>query len=156
MNAQSGGRVLDRDWLLAHIPHQGSMCLLDRIDAWDATHIRCSAHSHRDPDNPLRADGRLGAANAIEYAAQAMAAHGALLAAADAAPRAGYLASVREVELQVARFDDIADDLTVEAERISGDENTILYRFSVAAAARLLARGRAIVMLDAEKTRSPP
>lgn len=155
MNAQSDGSALDRDWLLAHIPHQGSMCLLDRIDAWDATHIRCSARSHRDPDNPLRAHGRLGAANAIEYAAQAMAAHGALLAGADAAPRAGYLASVREVELQVTRFDDIAADLTVEAERVSGDENTILYRFSVAAAARLLVSGRAIVMLDAEKTRSP-
>lgn len=147
--------VLDRGWLLAHIPHQGSMCLLDRIDAWDETRIRCSATSHRAADNPLRAHGRLGAANGIEYAAQAMAAHGALLAASDGAPRAGYLASVREVDLRVARLDDVAGDLTVEAERVSGDDNTILYRFSVAAAPGLLVSGRAIVMLDAEKTRRP-
>lgn len=147
--------VLDHAWLLAHIPHQGSMCLLERIDAWGATRIRCSAASHRAPDNPLRAHGRLGAASGIEYAAQAMAAHGALLTASNAAPRAGYLASVREVDLRVARLDDVAGDLTVEAERVSGDDNTILYRFSVAAATDLLVSGRAIVMLDAEKTRSP-
>ena len=136
-------------WLLAHLPHQGSMCLLDRVDSWDAQHIQCSASSHRAPDNPLRAHGRLGAACGIEYAAQAMAAHGALLAAADSAPRVGYLASVRAVELKVARLDDIAADLRIEAERLSGDDNTILYAFSVLAEQSLLLSGRAIVVLDA-------
>ncbi|MDP1923742.1 MAG: 3-hydroxylacyl-ACP dehydratase [Thiobacillus sp.] len=140
---------LDHAWLLAHIPHQGSMCLLDHVDSWDAQHIHCSASSHRAPDNPLRAHGRLGAACGIEYAAQAMAAHGALLVAADSAPRAGYLASVRGVELRVARLDDIAADLRVEAERMSGDDNTILYGFSVFAEQELLLNGRAIVVLDA-------
>jgi predicted hotdog family 3-hydroxylacyl-ACP dehydratase len=139
----------DHTWLLAHLPHQGSMCLLDRVDSWDAQHIQCSASSHRAPDNPLRAHGRLGAACGIEYAAQAMAAHGALLAAADSAPRAGYLASVRAVELKVARLDDIAADLRVEAVRESGDDNTILYGFSVYAGPDWLLGGRAIVVLDA-------
>ncbi|OYW36609.1 MAG: 3-hydroxylacyl-ACP dehydratase [Hydrogenophilales bacterium 12-61-10] len=140
---------LDHTWLLAHLPHQGSMCLLDRVDSWDAQHIQCSASSHRAPDNPLRAHGRLGAACGIEYAAQAMAAHGALLAAADSAPRVGYLASVRAVELKVTRLDDIAADLRIEAERVSGDDNTILYAFSVLADHSLLLSGRAIVVLDA-------
>lgn len=146
---------LDRDWLLAHIPHQGSMCLLDQIDTWDSEHIRCTASSHRAPDNPLRAHGRLGAACGIEYAAQAMAAHGGLLAAADSTPRSGYLASVRGVELHVARLDDIAADLSVAAERLSGDDNLVLYGFSVAAGERLLLSGRAIVVLDAAKLGSP-
>ena len=143
--------LLNHAWLLDHIPHQSSMCLLDRIDSWDARQIRCSASSHRAPDNPLRAHGRLGAACGIEYAAQAMAAHGALLAAAGSAPRAGYLASVRAVELKVARLDDIAADLRVEAERMSGDDNTILYGFSVFAEQELLLSGRAIVVLDAAR-----
>ena len=142
---------LDRAWLLAHLPHQGSMCLLDAVTDWDAQRIRCTASSHRDADNPLRAHDRLGAACGIEYAAQAMAAHGALLAAADAAPRAGYLASVRGVDLQVARLDDIAADLEVEAERLSGDDNTILYGFRVSTAGRELLSGRAAVVLDADK-----
>ena len=140
---------LDHAWLLAHLPHQGSMCLLDAVTEWDAQRIRCTATSHRHADNPLRAHGRLGAACGIEYAAQAMAAHGALLAGADSAPRAGYLASVRGVDLQVARLDDIAADLEVEAERLCGDDNTILYGFRVSAAGRELLSGRATVVLDA-------
>jgi len=146
---------LDRAWLLAHLPHQGSMCLLDAVTDWDAQHIRCTAKSHRHADNPLRAHDRLGAACGIEYAAQAMAAHSALLAAADSAPRAGYLASVRSVDLHVARLDDIAADLEVEAERLSGDDNTILYGFRVSAAGRKLLSGRAAVVLDADKPGNP-
>jgi len=150
---------LNRDWLLAHIPHQGSMCLLDRIDAWDSERIRCMASSHRAADNPLRAHGRLGAACGIEYAAQAMAAHGGLLAAgtavADKSPRSGYLASVRGVEWHVPRLDDIEADLSVEAERLSGDDNTVLYGFSVFAGERLLLNSRAIVVLDAAKLGNP-
>lgn len=141
--------LLDHAWLLAHLPHQGSMCLLDAVIDWDAERIRCAATSHRDVANPLRAHDRLGAACGIEYAAQAMAAHGALLAAAEGAPRAGYLASVRGVELHALRLDDIAADLDVEAERLSGDDNTILYGFRVSAAGRELLSGRAIVILDA-------
>jgi predicted hotdog family 3-hydroxylacyl-ACP dehydratase len=142
---------LDHAWLLAHLPHQGSMCLLDVVTEWDGQRIRCTASSHRHADNPLRAHDHLGAACGIEYAAQAMAAHGALLAAADGAPRAGYLASVRGVDLHVAQLDDIAADLDVEAERLSGDDNTILYGFRVSAAGRELLSGRAAVVLDADK-----
>ncbi|MBK8638726.1 MAG: 3-hydroxylacyl-ACP dehydratase [Chromatiaceae bacterium] len=146
---------LDRTWLLAHLPHQGSMCLLHHIDAWNARCIRCTAASHRAQDNPLRAHGRLGAACGIEYAAQAMAAHGALLAAPNAPPRAGYLTSARGVELHVARLDDINADLIIEAECLSGDDSIILYGFSISAGERLLLTGRITVVLDAAKLRKP-
>lgn len=140
---------LDHTWLLAHLPHQGSMCLLDGVTEWDTQHIRCTATSHREANNPLRAHDRLGAACGIEYAAQAMAAHGALLAAVNSAPRAGYLASVRGVDLHVARLDDLDVDLDIEAERLSGDDNIIIYGFRVGAAGRALLSGRATVVLDA-------
>lgn len=146
---------LDRAWLLAHIPHQGSMCLLDAIETWDGDHILARASSHRSPDNPLRAHGRLGAACAIEYAAQVMAAHGGLLAAGDEPPRAGYLASVRAVDLHAERLDDVADDLSIAAERLSGDANNVLYGFKVSAGGRLLVSGRATVILDAAKLGAP-
>lgn len=144
--------MLDRAWIAAHIPHQGSMCLLDAVREWSGEAITCTASSHTDPANPLRADGRLGAANGIEYAAQAMAIHGALLAGDDnegSQPRQGYLTSVRSVTLHVDRLDDLSGPLEVQAERLSGDANNILYQFSVGHAGRCLLAGRAAVVLDA-------
>ena len=129
------------------------MCLLDAVAEWSAECIRCTASSHRRADNPLRADNRLGAACGIEYAAQAMAVHGALVAGGagtDDEPRQGFLASARGVELNVERLDDIEADLDIEAERLSGDGNTVLYRFEVRGGGKVLLAGRAAVILDAE------
>ena len=141
---------LDRAGIAARCPHKGSMCLLDRVEAWDAQHIECSTGTHRDPANPLRAFGRLGAVCGIEYAAQAMAVHGSVLSsdAADAA-RAGYLVSVRDTQMHVPRLDDIAADLQVTATCIMRSANTILYGFSVNAAGKVLLIGRATVVIDA-------
>ncbi len=142
---------LDHAWIRRHIPHQGSMCLLEEVEAWDEQGIRCRAVSHRATDNPLRAHGQLGAACGIEYAAQAMAVHGALLAPPDGpGARAGYLVSARGVRLHVSRLDDIAADLLVEAGCITRSENNILYQFSISAAGQPLLEGRAAVVLNAE------
>jgi predicted hotdog family 3-hydroxylacyl-ACP dehydratase len=143
-------QLLDRDWIAARIPHSGSMCLLDAVVAWDAERIRCSATSHLAPDNPLRFKGQLASVCGIEYAAQAMATHGALVGADDGKrPRVGMLTSVRGVRTFVERLDTREAPLDIEAERISGDDNTVLYRFTVRCADRLLVSGRAAVILDA-------
>jgi predicted hotdog family 3-hydroxylacyl-ACP dehydratase len=142
---------LDHDWIARHIPHQGSMCLLGGVDAWDQERIECRASSHRAVDNPLRMNHRLGAACGIEYAAQAMAVHGALLAPPDStSAQVGYLVSVRAAQLHVGRLDDIAADLRVEAICITRSDNNILYQFSVSASGQLLLAGRAAVVLNAD------
>ncbi|MDE2600013.1 MAG: 3-hydroxylacyl-ACP dehydratase [Rhodocyclaceae bacterium] len=140
---------LDRAAIAARIPHQDSMCLLDTVTHWSAQQIRCTSTSHLDADNPLRADGRLGIACGIEYAAQAMAVHGVLLAAGPQ-PKRGYLVSVRSVTLAAGRLDELHAPLEIEAERLSGDSNTVLYQFHVRSADRLLLNGRAAVVLDSE------
>jgi predicted hotdog family 3-hydroxylacyl-ACP dehydratase len=152
---------LRHDEIARRIPHQGTMCLLDAVTAWDSGQIHCLAISHRDPANPLRAQGRLGAACGVEYAAQAMAVHGALVGesmagAASSAPRAGYLASIRSVTLHVERLDSVCAPLQISAERITGDDNTVLYSFSVAAGNTALLSGRAVVVLDASALLLPP
>ena len=124
------------------------MCLLEQVEAWDEQRIQCRAVSHRTPDNPLRFGGRLGAACGIEYAAQTMAIHGALLAPPDGA-RAGYLVSVRGAQLHVPRLDDITADLRIDATCITRSENNMLYQFNVSAAGKLLLAGRATVVLNA-------
>jgi len=124
------------------------MCLLDEVLSWDATYIECRSATHRSADNPLRAHGRLGSACGIEYAAQAMALHGALLAERSSAPATGYLAGLRAVVLHVDRLDDIRSDLLVSSTRINGDETTVIYEFCVRDTARALLSGRATIVLN--------
>jgi|SRR5450631_1494035 predicted hotdog family 3-hydroxylacyl-ACP dehydratase len=141
---------LNRAWIEARIPHQGRMCLLDEVIEWNAQHIRCRTATHRAPDNPLRSHDRLGIACGIEYAAQAMALHGALAnGAANDAARVGLLASVRDVRLFVLRLDDIESDLFCEATHLAGDSLTAMYEFTLRDQDRRLLSGRASVVLDA-------
>jgi len=153
---------LDRQWIESRIPHRGSMCLLDEVVDWSTERIRCRTRTHSAADNPLRADGRLGVACGIEYAAQAMAVHGALSheAAAAAAgapatgaatlvPAAGFLAGVRSVQFYVERLDDVPGDLICQAVRVAGDSGSALYEFELRGADRPLLSGRATVLLDA-------
>jgi predicted hotdog family 3-hydroxylacyl-ACP dehydratase len=145
---------MNRGWIEARIPHQGRMCLLDQVLAWDAQHIRCSTGTHRARDNPLRSHDRLGIASGIEYAAQAMALHGALASAAlganaRAASRVGLLAGVRDVRLHVLRLDDIEADLLCEVTLLAGDNRTALYEFALRDQDKSLLGGRASVVLDA-------
>ncbi len=142
---------LNRAWIAAHVPHQGAMCLLDEVIEWSPAGIRCLSRSHLSPGNPLRARGQLGAACGIEYAAQAMAIHGALLATtAPGRPRAGMLASARGVTLSVARLDDITDDLVASATCVHGDAGMVLYDFALSAGTRTLLAGRAAIAFVAD------
>ena len=142
---------LNRAWIESHIPHQGAMCLLDEVLDYDAQQARCRSGSHRTSDNPLRSHGRLGVACGIEYAAQAMAIHGAL--AHGGRSEAGFLASVRDVQLAVARLDDIEADLICSVVQVAGDALSAMYRFTVTAERQILLQGRASVVLDAKRLR---
>lgn len=151
---------IDREWMAAHIPHQGNMCLLDHVVSWDKEGMSAIATSHTDPGNPLRAHDRLGAANAIEYAAQAMAVHSALLASAEpeleyrTRPQAGFLASVRSATLHVVRLDDLNEALQIEVLCTHSEANCILYQFKVCGhnTQQPVADGRATIVIDADMT----
>lgn len=138
---------LDRDALERLLPHRGAMCLLDSVAYWDEQRIDCRAASHRAPGNPLRLDGRLPGVVAVEYAAQAMAVHGGLRALPEQGAAPGYLAAVRDARLHVASLDDIATDLEISATCQAADATGLVYAFTVKAAGRLLAEGRATVAL---------
>jgi len=137
--------VLTRDAIAALLPHDGAMVLLDRALAWDENSIACSAGSHRDPDNPLRRRGGLFAVCGAEYAAQAMALHGALRDGT--ASRPGLLASLRSVKLYADRLDTIPGDLTVAAECLLRRPDGFIYGISLSGAGRLLLEGQASVVL---------
>ena len=136
------------------IPHAGAMHLLDGVLSWDADRIRCSSRTHRDRQNPLRMDGQLSALCGIEYAAQAMAVHGVLVGNVASRPRMGYLASLREVSCSRATLDDLEGDLIVEAERLMGEESHVIYSFEVGVGDIEVLRGRAAVVLEANRAGS--
>ena len=143
--------LADKAAIAKVIPHAGSMCLLDGVLECDALRIRCTSSSHRNADNPLRSGNELSTLCAIEYAAQAMAVHGVMGGQIDKKPRAGFLASLRDVSCNSMRMDTLQDDLIINAEKLMGDEARVIYQFSVHAGANEIISGRATVVLDADK-----
>lgn len=129
------------------IPHHGNMCLLDSVIEWNDVDIQCRATSQCEPDNPLRHNGALGAVNGIEYAAQAMAVHGALLDRATNKAGVAYLASLRGVKLHCETLHQIPE-LFLQCQRMGGDSNGFIYAFEVRSNESLLLEGRAIVIKE--------
>ena len=145
--------MIDRAAILAMIPHQHGMCLLDGVLAWNDDSLHAFSDSHRSADNPLRRDGRLEALHLCEYGAQAMAVHGGLLAARRGGrARPGMLVSLRGVELRCERLDTLPGRLDVHAALLQAGEASQQYEFRVEHAGTLLASGRAAVMLQPEET----
>jgi predicted hotdog family 3-hydroxylacyl-ACP dehydratase len=132
----------------ALLPHEGAMVLLERIDDWDRRQIRCTATSHRAPTNPLRYGDKLPAVAGIEYAAQAIAAHGALVDGAAANRVAmGLLAGVRDVKLHADRLDGAFPTLTICATKMLGERQRAIYSFTIECESGPLLEGRATVVI---------
>ncbi|MGD2140685.1 MAG: 3-hydroxylacyl-ACP dehydratase [Burkholderiales bacterium] len=165
MTSQVATNPVNAEQIRALLPHAGTMCLLERVLEYDAGSIRCDARSHLDPANPLRRHGHLPAICGIEYAAQAMALHGALTQAeSGAAPaptshasaardtngqpgRRGYLISVRNTCCHVPYLDETDTALQVRAKLVFGDATSRIYSFAVTTGQTSLVTGRAAVML---------
>lgn len=139
--------MLDKSHWQDLIPHCGRMCLLHAVIEWDESRIHARTGSHRDPENPLRANGVLHAINLCEFGAQAMAVHGGLLAQREgraAAP--GLLVSLREVKLHAVRVDDLAGYLDIHAQCLLAGAEAMQYAFRIEHEGIVLAEGRAAVM----------
>lgn len=137
-------------WIARHVPHAGRMCLLGQVLEAGPEALRCRADSHHAPDHPMRrADSVLGAACGVEYAAQAMALHGALRAKAEgrSRPGGGMLLSVRELALHAQRLDQAAGPLEIAVHGSADNVDHCLYRFELHGGGTPLLSGRAVVML---------
>jgi predicted hotdog family 3-hydroxylacyl-ACP dehydratase len=141
--------LLKRATIAGLIPHQGRMCLLDCVEAWDQSSIRCRSNAHVDPWNPLRRGGRLAGVCTIELGLQAMALHGALAAGGPQAP--GFVTSLREVEIAAAFAEELEGPLAVEAVLLASERRGHVYRFRVSAGdGRPVSSGEAMIFLPEE------
>ncbi|MHA6205852.1 phosphotransferase [Dyella soli] len=135
------------DW--AHlIPHQGAMCLLDVVLAWDETTLHATSAGHARADHPLRGPDGLHAVHLAEYGAQAMALHGALLARRRGieAARPGRLVSLRDLVLAQEYIDALEGELDVHAQCLYADHAGAQYAFRVEHRGQVIASGRAAVI----------
>ena len=137
--------MLDAPAIGRLIPHQGDMCLLDAVEAWDGQGIRAQSARHRDPACPLRRDGRLPTICLVELGLQAMALHGALQAGAPQPP--GFVATLADVEIATPWADGLASPLTVEAERLAHQPRGHLYRFRILAGQAPVVSGQALIVI---------
>jgi predicted hotdog family 3-hydroxylacyl-ACP dehydratase len=146
--------LLNRDAIARLVPHAGAMCLLDAVVSWDAERVVCRTARHADANNPLAVDGRLSSLAGIEFAAQAMAVHAALVRsrAAEAPHPAsrgafarGALARVRDCTIARPRLDRAPVPLLVTAERIAATSAALAYRFRLHAGDLLFVEGSALI-----------
>jgi predicted hotdog family 3-hydroxylacyl-ACP dehydratase len=121
--------MLNHDQIRRLIPHDGAMCLLERVVEWSAETITCVSRTHGALDNPLRHDGRIGAVCGVEYGLQAMAVHGALIA--KARQPVGYLVRLGDVTLPVGYLDELGPELIVRAELAQSVARGYGYAFAV-------------------------
>jgi predicted hotdog family 3-hydroxylacyl-ACP dehydratase len=141
--------VIGRDEILRHVPHAGRMCLIDDVASWDANGIVCIARNHRSVDHPLRRFGRLSSVHLIEYGAQAMAIHGALLEhVRGAKSQPGMLVAARDFRTTVDRLDALDGPLTIEARPQMTRPGALIYEFRCVHAGSPIASGRVTVMLS--------
>lgn len=123
------------------------MCLIDSVVHWDTATILCRTQSHRDPRNPLRSPEGLSALQGVEYGAQAMAIHGALLALEDKrANGRGYLVAVENLFLDVDWLHDVPGPLDVQANLEVADCTCVIHQIQLQADASVLVRGRLIIL----------
>lgn len=139
------------------IPHHGTMCLLDTVESWDERHILCTTTSHRRNDNPLCDPSGLRTICAIEYGAQAIAAHAALLRSPSGhGPVVGLLAAVRDLVTTQPYIHTIEGALTVRADAVLIQEHGLMYLITVHGEGRTLLSGRVSVMLSLAEAQASP
>lgn len=130
------------------LPHAGKMSLLNKVCHADRSHLAATAISHLSCDNPLRYNNRLATVNGIEYAAQAMALHGFMLSeATDHAIQKGYIATVRNIEIDSPFFPDNDLPILVEVEQLMSDNNGFTYQFQISCEKKTLISGKITIFL---------
>ena len=134
------------------LPHAGDMCLLSAVESWDEDKISCRAISQTDQKNPLRHNGEISAISGVEYAAQAMGVHGALLDTSADTPTLAYLAALRGVKLHNDSLHQYPE-ITISCHRLGGDQQGFIYTFEIKAGDTLILEGRATVMKEKEQHR---
>ncbi len=120
--------VLDKIAIAERIPHAGEMVLLDSCVSSNSSSLTCTTSSHTDKTNPLRTEKGLLASCGIEYAAQAVALHLALLNNNKSGQ--GLLVGCKNVVCKVRYLDLIDSEMSIKVKHIAGSELLGMLQYS--------------------------
>jgi predicted hotdog family 3-hydroxylacyl-ACP dehydratase len=134
--------------LASLLPHAGSMVMPESVERCDESGIVCTSTRHRARDNPLRRNERLPALCGVEFAAQAMALHGALRRVPPAALQHGRVVTVRDLVVSRRFLDDVEGALVIECRLEAAAGDVFSYDFRVDGDGETLLCGRATVMMS--------
>jgi predicted hotdog family 3-hydroxylacyl-ACP dehydratase len=126
------------------LPHAGKMSLLESVIETSQRHLKASAISHYQQDNPLLLNGQLSIIHGVEYAAQAMAVHGFLLSDSRAK---GYIATLRSINMSVRYFPNRTFPLMIEVEQLIRHKQGFTYQFIIHCEQTRLISGKITVFL---------
>ena len=143
--------MLGREAIAALIPHQGAMCLLERVVEWDQRSCRAR---HEQPPRCRQSAAPRRAAACDSSLRVRRAGHGGPRRPFGASGRArarkpGFLVSLRDVKLNVDFVDQLSGELMVSARRLLESAGSWQYSFEVTQGADRLATGRAAIMARA-------
>lgn len=119
--------TLNKDAIAEHIPHAGQMVLLDKCISYSKNGLSCLSLSHIDTSNPLRTENGLSATCGIEYAAQAIALHSALLNGGNTG--LGFLAICKNITFKLRYLDTITTEIQISVKYISGSAELGLLQY---------------------------
>ncbi|MDR9435515.1 MAG: hypothetical protein RI563_01455 [Thiohalophilus sp.] len=142
---KSSATVIDKNRICKRIPHAGDMCLIESVMQWDKDSITCLSRTHVDTNNPLRDANKLPVSALVEYGAQTMAIHGALVNEQCGEHQGGYLAALKNVRFYDGDLSNIQEEIIISAKKIYSDGKNMIYDFSVSAIEKELVSGRATV-----------
>ena len=130
--------------LAALIPHQPPMLLVDTVTDVDEHKLTATFCCHQQP-HPLAPEGHWPNYLLIEFAAQAIACHGAL-AGQQSFTRAA-IGRIKALSFYCASLDDYRElPVSVTVELIEVNGATCLYRFNAHARNTVLAQGEALLI----------
>ena len=148
---------MNKQELCQLLPHSGTMCLIDEIISWDSTNLLAQTESHLNCNNPLRHQGAISSIIGVEYAAQTMALHAALLSQQEDPGNSrkqkpgGYLATIRNIRIDADSLyspDSVnLSPLVISVSVLMCDSQGYSYDFTITADNSPLLSGRLTIFL---------
>lgn len=134
--------MLNADEIADFLPHGRGMSLIEKVIDWQEQNINCIGLSHKDPKNPMFANGNLQSITLIEYAAQSVAVHAGLLNAKLGTQRPAYIGGLKKIEIAAQYLPDRKTELRISATAELLSAGGAIYKFSISSDAELILSGR--------------